>query len=235
MEHELNHLPQPVGPAVSGWTPSPWPARESLMGRLARLEPLNVERHAADLYAANCVDAAGRMWTYLSYGPFASFDVYAAWMRGITLGNDPLFYAIVDRAQGRAVGVAAYLRIDPPNGVIEIGHLAYSPRLQRTPIATETVYLMLEQVFLLGYRRCEWKCDALNAPSRAAAQRLGFNFEGIFRQAAIYKGRSRDTAWYAVLDRDWPALRSGFQRWLDPANIDERGRQRKRLADCRGG
>ena len=202
------------------------------MGRLARLEPLNVERHATDLYAANSVDATVRMWTYLSYGPFASFDAYVVWMQGINQGNDPLFYAIVDQAQGRAVGVAGYLRIDPANGVIEIGHLAYSPRLQRTPVATETIYLMLDQVFRLGYRRCEWKCDALNAPSRAAAHRLGFTFEGVFRQAAIYKGRSRDTAWYAILDRDWPGRRSGFQQWLDPANFDERGRQRQRLADC---
>jgi RimJ/RimL family protein N-acetyltransferase len=152
-------------------------------------------------------------------------------MRAVCLGEDPLFHAILDR-DGRAGGIASYLRIDPGNGVIETGHIAYAPALQRTPAATEAMYLMMARVFdELGYRRYEWKCDALNAPSRTAAERLGFRFEGIFRQAVITKGRNRDTAWYAVIDKDWPALKRAFQRWLDPSNFDASGRQRERLSD----
>ena len=145
--------------------------------------------------------------------------------------HDPLFYAIVDLAKGEAVGVASYLRISPSSGSIEVGHINYSPLLQRTPAATEAMYLMMAQAFDLGYRRYEWKCHALNAPSRSAAQRLGFSFEGIFRQAAVVKGRNRDTAWYAAIDEEWPALREAFERWLDPTNFDEKGNQRVRLSD----
>ena len=144
--------------------------------------------------------------------------------------TDPLFYAIIDAATEEAVGVASYLRIDPRNGSIEVGHLGYSLLLQRTPAATEAMYLMMERVFRLGYRRYEWKCHALNAPSRAAAQRLGYSFEGVFRQAAVVKGRNRDTAWYSVIDKEWPMLEAAFLRWLHPTNFDEQGRQRARLS-----
>jgi RimJ/RimL family protein N-acetyltransferase len=203
-----------------------------MTGRLVRLEPIDLARHAADLHAANAADRDGRMWTYMAYGPFATLEDYEAWMKRTCLGEDPLFHAIVDRAGGKALGVASYLRIDPGNGVIETGHIAYAPALQRAPAASEAMYLMMARVFdELGYRRYEWKCDALNAPSRAAAERLGFRFEGIFRQAVVYKGRNRDTAWYAITDQDWPALKAAFQRWLDPANFDEAGRQRLRLSD----
>jgi RimJ/RimL family protein N-acetyltransferase len=195
------------------------------------VEPLDVERHAADLFTANQTDSTGRMWTYLPYGPFDQLADYIAWMQRVCLGEDPLFHAIIDGATGKAVGVASYLRIDPANGSIEVGHIAYAPALQRTPAATEAMYLLMQRAFNLGYRRYEWKCDALNAPSRAAAQRLGLSFEGVFRQAVMYKGRNRDTAWYATIDREWPDLSAAFERWLNPANFDEQGRQRLRLSD----
>jgi RimJ/RimL family protein N-acetyltransferase len=192
---------------------------------------LDIARHAADLYRANAEDTEGRMWTYLAYGPFNSQDSYVNWMRQVCSGDDPLFHAVIDGPTNRAVGVASYLRIDPANGSIEVGHIAYAPCLQRTPAATEAMVLMMQRAFELGYRRYEWKCDALNAPSRAAAQRLGLSFEGVFRQASVYKGRNRDTAWYAAIDQDWPALQAAFLRWLDPTNFDANGRQRTRLSD----
>jgi RimJ/RimL family protein N-acetyltransferase len=203
-------------------------------GRYCRVEPLNPARHGSDLHAANEDDASGGMWTYLSIGPFPDETAYRAWLEDAAESDDPQFHAIVDVGSGRAIGVAAYLRIDPANGVIEVGHLQFSPRLQRTRAATEAMYLMMRRAFdELGYRRYEWKCDSLNAPSRAAAERFGFRLEGIFRQAVVYKGRNRDTAWYSVLDHEWPVLRAAFERWLDPANFDPAGRQRTRLADVR--
>ena len=215
---------------LPGWTPPPLPPREPIEGRYVRVEPID-ERFAADLHAANLHDTDGRNWTYLPYGPFASEADYRHWMAATCFGADPLFHAIVDRATGRAVGVAAYMRIAPQSGAIEVGHVHFSPLLQRARGATEAMYLMMQRAFALGYRRYEWKCDALNAPSRAAAERLGFSFEGIFRQATVYKGRNRDTAWYAVIDSDWPALARAFEAWLDPENFDEAGRQRSRLSD----
>jgi RimJ/RimL family protein N-acetyltransferase len=202
-----------------------------MQGRFCRVELLEVARHAAALYEANRMAPDDRAWTYLPYGPFNSLEDYAAWMDSACRAEDPLFYALVDRATGRAAGVASYLRVTPAGGSIEVGHLNYSPLLQRTPAATEAMFLMMERAFELGYRRYEWKCDALNAPSRAAAQRLGFSFEGVFRQATVYKDRSRDTAWYAVIDREWPELRAAFRQWLDGANFDEAGAQRVRLSD----
>lgn len=230
----MNEYSQPIGPPVEGWAPPPRPPREPLLGRYCRVEPLEIERHAADLHAANCAAADGRDWTYLAYGPFDSLEGYQTWMQRVCLGDDPLFHAIVDGATGKAIGVASYLRIEPASGSIEVGHINYSSLLQRSPAATEAMYLMMRRVFELGYRRYEWKCDALNARSRAAAQRYGFSFEGIFRQATIYKGRNRDTAWYAMIDQEWPALQAAFLEWLDPANFDLDGRQRARLADLTG-
>jgi len=177
------------------------------------------------------LDPGQRNFTYLLSGPFASPAAYRQWVESFCLGDDPLFFAIVDTATGKAAGVASYMRIDTRNGVIEVGNINYSPLLQRKPAATEAMYLMMQRAFGLGYRRYEWKCDALNAASRAAALRLGFSFEGIFRQAVVYKGRNRDTAWYAAIDGEWPALRLAFERWLDPANFDRDGRQRVRLSD----
>jgi len=224
-------MTQPVGFPVPGWKAPPRPPRTALAGRYCRVEPIDPARHADDLFRANALDTTARNWTYMNYGPFPSLDAYRDWMQAYCLGDDPLFHAIVDSASGRAVGVASYMRIDPRNGSIEVGHINYSPLLQRKPAATETMYLMMKRAFELGYRRYEWKCDALNAPSRAAAQRLGFSFEGVFRQATVYKGRSRDTAWYATIDSEWPELERAFLRWLDPANFDAQGYQRLRLSD----
>lgn len=202
-----------------------------MAGRYCSVEPIDPERHARALHEANMRDPTGRAFTYLSAGPFASYDAYLAWITAFCLGRDPLFHAIVDSATGNAVGVASYMRIDAANGAIEVGHINYSPPLQRTRAATEAMYLMMQRVFELGYRRYEWKCDSLNAASRAAAQRLGFSYEGVFRQAVVYKGRNRDTAWYAMIDSEWPALREAYRQWLDPANFDAQGRQRLRLSD----
>jgi RimJ/RimL family protein N-acetyltransferase len=231
MEPTRNDFSQPIGFPVPGWAPPPAPPREPVEGRLCRLEPLDPDRHAADLFAANAADAEGRSWTYLAYGPFRTFADYRGWMCANCLGDDPLFFAIIDTGEGKAVGVASYLRITPAAGSIEVGHIHYSPRLQRSPAATEAMYLLMKGAFELGYRRYEWKCDALNAASRAAAQRLGLSFEGVFRQATVYKGRNRDTAWYAAIDREWPALREAFLTWLAPGNFDGAGRQRTRLTD----
>jgi len=193
-------------------------------GCWCRLEPLALD-HATELYQAACADTSGHSWTYLPYGPFRSQAEYTAWIAERADGSDPLFFAIVDTPTGRALGVASYLRIDPANGVIEVGHLYFSPALQGTTAATEAMYLMMRHVFDLGYRRFEWKCDSLNAPSRRAALRLGFQFEGIFRQAIVVKGRNRDTAWFSVIDGEWPHLRTRFEEWLAPQNFDAKGRQ----------
>jgi RimJ/RimL family protein N-acetyltransferase len=225
----INECGQPVGPPLPNWTPAQLPPRETLSGRFCRVEPIH-ERFASDLFAADAADCDGRTWTYLPYGPFADERAYREWLIGTCFEADPLFHAIVDAQSGRACGVAALMRIAPTAGSIEIGHLHFSPALQRTSAATEAIYLLIQEAFALGYRRCEWKCDALNAPSRAAAQRLGFSFEGIFRQATVYKGRSRDTAWYAIIDTEWPALSRVFERWLEPGNFDEAGRQRISLS-----
>ena len=223
---------QPTGFAVPNWTPRPLPPRTPTEGRFARVEPLDAGRHAADLFAANGADSDGRMWTYMGYGPFGSLADYRAWAEASAKSGDPLFHAIVDLATGRAAGVASYLRIDAAAGVIEVGHIALSPALQRTAAATEAMWLMMRRVFEeLSYRRYEWKCDALNAPSRRAAARLGFTYEGIFRQATIYKGRNRDTAWFSVIDREWPAIDAAFRTWLDPSNFDAAGGQKRRLAE----
>lgn len=224
-------MSDPIGFSLHDWQAPDPPSRQPMIGRTCRLEVLDPERHAKDLYDANSQDPDSRIWLYLAYGPFESFDAYRAWADGVSRESDPLFFAIVDTGTGEATGVASYLRISPINGTIEVGHINYSPRLQRTIAATEAMYLMMKRVFESGYRRYEWKCDALNARSRAAAQRLGFSYEGIFRQATIYKGRNRDTAWYAAIDSEWPELEHAFTRWLDPSNFDREGRQKVGLAE----
>ena len=229
--HVMNELGQAIGLPVGDWRAPDPPSRESMSGRTCCLERLDPERHAADLHVANMLDREGRNWTYLGYGPFASLDAYRKWADEVSKESDPLFFTIVDSALGKAVGVASYLRINPASGSIEVGHINYSPLLQRRPAATEAMYLMMKRAFDAGYRRYEWKCDALNAPSRAAAERLGFSYEGIFRQAMIYKGRNRDTAWYAAIDSEWPELDKAFTRWLDVSNFDDEGRQRVSLRE----
>ncbi len=229
MSPRTNDLGQPIGSPVPGWTPARTPPRSALAGRWCRLEPLDSASHADGLHRSNLHDNEGRLWTYLGYGPFATLEEYAAWLDVHATGNDPLFFAIRDRETGVLGGVASYLRIDPQAGSIEVGHLCFAPPLQRTRAATEAMYLMMRQAFELGNRRYEWKCDALNAASRRAAERLGFTLEGVFRNSLIYKGRNRDTAWYSVTDAEWPARRAAFEAWLGPGNFDEDGRQRHPL------
>ena len=229
MEPRRNHLNQPIGAALDNWIAPVHPPHVALTGRYCTLEPLNAARHAESLWEANSLDKEGRNWTYLFVGPFATFDEYRAWVESQSNGPDPLFYAVVDSALGRATGVASYLRIAPSAGAIEVGHINFSPLLQRTRAATEAMYLMMRHAFELGYRRYEWKCDSLNLPSRAAAERLGLSYEGIFRQAIVVKGRNRDTAWFAAIDKEWPQLKDAFERWLDPGNFDEQGLQREKL------
>ena len=226
-----NDLGQPIGTPLADWQCCP-PARGTVIeGRLCRLEPIDAARHASSLFAAFSADRDGRNWTYLPYGPFSSEDELHNWITTTCLGDDPCFFSVIDLASGAAVGVASYLRIQPAIGVIEVGHIHFSPLMQGRPISTEAMFLMMRQVFdVLGYRRYEWKCDSLNQPSCVAANRLGFMFEGIFRQATIYKRRNRDTAWYSMLDCEWPAASAAFASWLDPGNFDSDGNQRQRLS-----
>ena len=231
MAQDYNELGQPIGFPVPGWCEGDHPRGRRMQGRLCVLEPLDIDAHAGDLYRAFAEDRDGRDWTYLPYGPFASEAELREWMAADCLGDDPCFFVIVDAADGRALGLASYLRIEPRPGVIEVGHIHFAPAMQGRAIATEAMYLMMREVFEnLGYRRYEWKCDALNQPSRAAALRLGFAFEGIFRQATMYKGRNRDTAWYSILDHEWPAAKRAFEAWLDEANFDAAGKQKSSLS-----
>ena len=216
---------QPVGAPVAGWEGAVFPPHEKLEARYCDLEPLSVERHAADLWAAFGADVEGRNSRYLPYGPFARADDYREWMRGVCAGVGPQFYAVVAKDSRKAVGVASYLRIVPGSGVIEVGHIHYSEALKRTGAATEAMYLMMRRVFELGYRRYEWTCDALNMGSRAAAVHV----RGRVPEALVYKGRNRDTAWYSVVDGEWEGLRERFERWLEPGNFDGEGREIKKL------
>ncbi|SDL55465.1 Protein N-acetyltransferase, RimJ/RimL family [Modicisalibacter muralis] len=218
-------FPAPVGAAVPDWQGAELPERRVLEGRLCRVEPLSAERHGDDLWAAMNLADAEHNWTYLSYGPFADASAYRAWLAEMASREDPLFFAIVDRTTARAVGVASFLRIDAGAGTIEVGHINFSPLLQRRSAASEAMFLMMRYAFALGYRRYEWKCDALNQPSRRAAARLGFTFEGMFRQATVVKGRNRDTAWFSIIDSEWPALEKAFEIWLAADNFDAEGHQ----------
>ena len=231
VDAETNALGQPVGAMVTGWTPPARPSREPLQGSYCRLEPLDPVRHSGSLYEADRADVDGGSWTYLPYGPFSTLESYVEWCVKSAASQDPLFFSILDHASARAIGIASYLRIDPANGSIEIGHLHFSPLLQRTTAATEALYLLMKRAFQLGYRRLEWKCNALNAQSRRAAERLGLSFEGIFRQATVVKGRNRDTAWYAAIDSEWPHLRAAFEVWLDSSNFESTGVQKVSLSN----
>ncbi len=231
---KLNEWGQPIGETVDGWEPRPSPRREVLVGRYCQMRPVDPSKDAPDLFEAYADGGDGRLWTYLPYGPFANQGEYHAWLSEAARRDDPLFYSIVSAQSGKPVGVASYLRIEPALGVVEVGHLCFSPRLQKTREATESMFLMMKYAFeALGYRRYEWKCDALNEGSRAAALRLGFQFEGVFRQASIYKGRSRDTAWFSVIDSEWPTLNAAFSAWLEPSNFDEVGQQKRALDSFR--
>ena len=219
---------RPVGPLVPDWTPPPLPLATPMEGAYAQVVPFDLERHAQPLYDLNIKDDA--IWDYMPQGPFDSFAAYRNWMAENALGDDPMFHTIINLETRRPEGVATYLRIAPEAGSIEVGYITYSPALQRTRAGTEAMILMMRRAFDLGYRRYEWKCNALNQPSRRLAMRLGMSFEGVFRQAAIVKGRNRDTAWYAAIDKDWPAISATFDRWLDPSNFDASGRQKSSLS-----
>ncbi|MBL4915835.1 GNAT family N-acetyltransferase [Szabonella alba] len=222
---------------LQNWTAREAPPRQVMEGRLVRLEPLVADSHAADLHHGFAGHDA--LWDYMAYGPFASASAYHRWVKETETKSDPLFFALRDLATGHAAGVASYLRIDPSNGVIELGHICLSPQIQKGPAATEAWFLMMKWAFEAGYRRFEWKCNAANLASRRAAQRLGFSFEGVFRQAAVIKGRNRDTAWFSVIDSEWPGLAEAYRAWLAPSNFDAGGQQRERLSDltrlARGG
>lgn len=222
----VNALDQLVGDPVPGWTPPPVPSHEPMVGRFCRLEPL-ARAHTSGLWESYALDTDQRGWTYLSHGPYADEMAFALWVESAASSADPQFSAVI--ANGTPVGVTSYLRITPAAGTIEVGHIHFSPRLQRTSAATEAMYLMMRRAFEGGYRRDEWKCDSLNTPSRAAAARLGFSYEGIFRHALVTRGRNRDTAWFACVDAEWPALQRAYLQWLAPQNVDDEGRQRRSL------
>ncbi len=227
--HNTNELGQPIGFSVTGEFPRPTPPYTPMQGRFCSVVPLDVNRHAPGLYRAFANDMDGHNWTYLPYGPFDSEADFTAWAQSNCMDADPMFHTVLD-ADEVPVGMASYLRVEPAAGSIEVGHIHFSPLLQRKPQSTEVMYLMMCRVFdELGYRRYEWKCDALNAPSKRAAERLGFTFEGVFRQATHYKGRNRDTAWFSIIDSEWPRIRAAFENWLAPGNFDASGQQRQPL------
>lgn len=212
--------------------PNIWPPRSALDGPRVRLEPLDPARHAECLYELSHADDEARaLWTYMPYGPFDELAAFRTWLEARAAEKDPLFFAVHDKATDRAAGMTSYLRITPLHGVIEIGHIWFSPPLQRTPAATEALFLMMQNAFdRLGNRRLEWKCNALNDASRRAAHRLGFKFEGIFYQHLVVKGLNRDSAWFSILDHEWPSLRDNFEAWLSPDNFDAEGKQKVSLS-----
>ncbi|KAE8913607.1 hypothetical protein PF005_g27242 [Phytophthora fragariae] len=225
-----NEFGQPTGFAMANWSPPPFPPHTTLSGQYCRLEPLKASFHAKDLWEALSEDPSGARWRYMPYGPFATFDEFEKWILEGECADDPQFYAII--VGEHAVGFTSYLRIVPSHGVVEVGHIFYSPRLAKTRAATEAMYLLAANAFRLGYRRYEWKCDSCNMPSRGAATRLGFTYEGKFRQLIVYKGRSRDTTWFSIIDADWNnGLKSAFERWLTPSNFDEDGQQTLKLSE----
>jgi RimJ/RimL family protein N-acetyltransferase len=234
MAEIFNSLGQPIGPPVEDWSARPRPPATPMFGRTCRLERLDPQRHAAELYAAHQTARDTSNWTYLMVGPFKTLAAYESFLQTEAAKTDPFHHVVIDTVTGKAVGMANFMRIDPANGVIEIGHVAYSPLLQKKSAGTEAIYLLLRRAFdELGYRRVEWKCDSLNDASRRAAERYGFRHEGIFRKATVYKGRSRDTAWFALTDADWPEVRTAFERWLSPDNFDAAGVQRRTLRALR--
>ena len=229
--HDTNEFGQPVGFALPHWTPPVFPPHETLAGKYCRLEPLSATRHARDIHDAQAEDARGERWTYSFAGPYANFAAFETWAREAEKSRDPQFYAVIELSANRAAGYASYMRIEPRHGVIESGNIYFSPRLAKTRAATEAIYLLVANAFALGYRRFEWKCDSCNLPSRAAATRFGFTYEGLFRQAIVNKARNRDTTWFAIIDRDWNGgLKEAYERWLAPDNFDESGRQKLRLS-----
>ena len=209
---------------LSGWAAPPRPDIERLEGQYCTLERLT-PAHSQGLFEAFQADKDDIIWDYLPYGPYKTLEGFEGWMKQYALSDDPYFFAIRSKADDALVGVASYLRIDPQNGSIEVGHINYSPLMQRLPIGSEVMYLMMRWAFEAGYRRYEWKCNALNARSRRAAQRFGFSWEGIFRQAMVTKGQNRDHAWFAVIDKEWQGIKACYEKFLSPDNFDSEGKQ----------
>lgn len=232
MDYELNDLGDPIGlvmePRETPRLPDPSVVLE---GVYCRLEALNADKHTADLFEGYQLDTTGQLWTYIPNDPYSAESELRAWAENAQGKADPFFYAIIDKNTNKAVGIASYFRIDPGNHSIEVGWITYTPLMQRSPISTEAMYLMMANAFDMGYRRYEWKCNALNQPSIDAAMRLGMSFEGFFRQMAMPKGRNRDTAWFAIIDKDWPTAKAAFETWLSPENFDAQGNQKQRLSD----
>ncbi len=206
------------------------PSKKKLIGKYCFLEPINIRKHSKDLYKNYSLDKKNVIWAYLPYGPFKSHGSFKKWLKSFCLNKDPFFYAIYSKKHNQYCGMASYLRITPEHGSIEVGHINYSPILQNTTEGTETMYLMMKNAFeVLGNRRYEWKCNNLNSASKYAAERLGFKFEGIFRQMFIFKGRNRDTAWYSIIDKEWPNYKKKYLFYLKKSNFTKTNRQRKRL------
>lgn len=226
----INTFGQPIGPSLGDWSGAKPPDHRILEGRFCTVEPIDIGKHAESLFAALAEDETGESWTYMRYGPFADLAEFRRWMESYCLSPEPFFYAFVEQRTGRALGMATYSCIRPEHGSIEVGHVSFAPAMQRTAMATEAMYLMARNVFRqLDYRRYEWRLDNLNAASHAAARRLGFTYEGVFRNASNYKGRSRDTAWYAITDAEWGRLEAGFEAWLDHLDPHS-GQQTRSLA-----
>ncbi len=225
-----------TGPRLADISPAPRPQRVTLDGRTCRLEPLDPARHGDELFAASTPPDAAQRFLYLFEEPPANRAEFQAWLEKVAAGADPLFFAVIDKRTGRVEGRQTLMRIDPANRVIETGSIYWGPAISRSTVTTEANYLFAKYVFdALGYRRFEWKCNALNAPSRAAAERFGFTYEGHFRRAVIIKGRTRDTSWYSMIGEEWPRLRSAYESWLAPENFDAQGRQKRRLQEFMGG
>ena len=223
----------PRADAVTPNPPSAAPTRDPIEGRWTFLKPVDPATEASVLFAASHREKneAETLWRYMPYGPFADEASFRTWLDGAAVSTDPLFYTIVDRASGKPIGMASYLNIHPNSGSIEIGHIWFAAAVQHSRVTTESLYLMMRYAMDdLKYRRLEWKCNALNAPSRVAARRRGFRYEGIFYKHLVVKGFNRDTAWYSILDDEWAPIRAAFEAWCDPANFDVAGKQKKALA-----
>ena len=231
--HQKNQFGQIIGRQVDNWNTCQKPKKNIIYGKYCILEPLEINKHANNLYDSLALDNQGESWTYLPYGPFDTLNEFQDWLKTTSSDSNTLLYSILDNKTQQPIGISGYLRINPEHGVIEIGHLHFSKLLKRTSLATEAIYLMIKLIFdNLGYRRCEWKCNSLNEPSRIAAERFGFKFEGIFRQNYVFKNRNRDTAWFSIIDSEWPVLKTKFQKWLDPNNFDSTGKQIFKLFEC---
>lgn len=229
---EKNEFGQVLGQFIENWKPCQRPSHAPIQGNYCILEPLEINQYAGKLFEVLNINNRGESWTYLPYGPFNSLNQFKDCLEKIQSDCDTLLYVISDNKTKEIVGMVGYMRMNPTHGVIEIGHVHFSALIKQTTLATETIYLLLKRVFdQYGYRRCEWKCNHLNEPSRKAAKRFGFTFEGIFRQNFVYKNRNRDTAWFSMLDNEWPALKHRFETWLNPSNFSADGQQILKLSD----